>query len=460
MSANAHLSGPAFAHIPPWVLPKLRPMAIEKIQAVFDWVENECIPREHIMEAQLEGNKWARPPVMLELRAKAKEKGLFNLFLPHHFKESPGLTHLEYACCAEILGRCYWASETVNSHAPESGNIELLAKFCNDKQKEKWLRPLMEGTASSAYSMTEPDVAASDATNVGIRITKDGDEYVINGRKIYGNCMWNKGLAFYIMMGCSDPENPNPWERHSTVIVPADTPGFTQVRNLNVLGYSWAPEGHGEYTLENVRIPAENVILGPGKGFAIAQGRLGPGRIHHCLRLLGQCERAIELAIMRCNDARFKPRGKLIGEFDSNIERVAQMRLELDAMRQITYNATETLDFYAHDDKMLKSAGKKSIAQAKILVPATVEKIINECMQLWGGQGVTNEHSPMPKLWAYARFVRLADGPDAAHRHQVGRDEMKKAGEITERHKKYNALAASFAEQYGEKIITMPEDSL
>jgi alkylation response protein AidB-like acyl-CoA dehydrogenase len=211
-------------------------MAIEKIQSVFDWVENECIPREHVMEAQLEGNKWARPPVMLELRAKAKEQGLFNLFLPHHFKESPGLTHLEYACCAEILGRCYWASETVNSHAPESGNIELLAKFCNDKQKEKWLRPLMEGTASSAYSMTEPDVAASDATNVGIRITKDGDEYVINGRKIYGNCMWNKGLAFYIMMGCSDPENPNPWERHSTVIVPADTPGFTQVRNLNVLG--------------------------------------------------------------------------------------------------------------------------------------------------------------------------------------------------------------------------------
>ena len=172
----------------------------------------------------------------------------------------------------------------MNCHAPETGNIELLAKYCNDAQKDKWLKPLMEGTASSAYSMTEPDVAASDATNVGIQIRREGDEYVINGRKLYGNVMWNKHLSFYILMGCSDPTNPNQWNRHSMLIVPTGTPGLTQIRNLSILGYSWASEGHGEYVYENVRVPAENLILGEGRAFEISQGRLGPGRIHHCLR--------------------------------------------------------------------------------------------------------------------------------------------------------------------------------
>ncbi|CAM1510089.1 Fc.00g004240.m01.CDS01 [Cosmosporella sp. VM-42] len=424
-SNDARLNGPAFNHLPQWVKAKLRPFAIEKIQAVWDWVENECIPREPVMAAQLEAKRWAIPPLMKELRSRAKDKGLFNIFLPNHFKESPGLTNLEYGCCAEIMGRCYWAAQTMNSHAPETGNIELLAKYCNDKQKEKWLRPLMDGTASSAYSMTEPDVAASDATNIGIRITREGDEYVINGRKLYGNCLWNKDLTFFILMGLSDPDNANQWNRHTMLIVPCDTPGITQVRNLSIMGYDMAPEGHGEYIYENCRVPAENVILGPGRAFEIAQGRLGPGRIHHTMRLIGQCERAVELAIVRCTDPKFKPRGKLIGEFDSNIERVAQMRLELDSMRLVVLNAADTMDLLGN------KAGKRVIAQAKLLT-----------------------------MWTYARWARLADGPDAAHRHQVGREEMKKGKELTERHREYNRKAKVFAEQAGEKLRMMPEDTL
>ncbi|KAH7018434.1 LOW QUALITY PROTEIN: acyl-CoA dehydrogenase family member 10 [Microdochium trichocladiopsis] len=438
---NPALNGPAFERIPAW---KLRPIAIEKIQAVYDFVETECIPRERIMKDQLEHKRWATPPLMHELREKAKQRGLFNLFLPNHFPESPGLTNLEYACCAEIMGRVYWAPQTMNCHAPETGNIELLAKYCTPEQKEKWLKPLMEGTASSAYSMTEPDRASSDATQIAIDMKIEGDEVVINGRKLYGNCLWNKELSFYILMGCSDPANPVKWNRHTTVIVPCDTPGITQVRNLTIMGYDWAPEGHGEYLYENVRVPKENIILDAGRAFEIAQGRLGPGRIHHCMRLIGQCERAYELALIRCNDPRKKPRGKLIGEFDSNIERVAQMRLEIDMLRLVVLNAADTMDLYGN------KAGRRVIAQSKIIVPNVVCKIIDECMQIWGGQGLT-QHTPLPELWTYSRFVRVADGPDAAHRHQVGREEMKTAKRFIKQYEQYDRAYKKFAEEAGVK---------
>ncbi|KAJ3524732.1 hypothetical protein NM208_g11940 [Fusarium decemcellulare] len=450
---NTALDGPAFSHLPQWVKDKLRPIAIEKIQAVYDWVENECIPREPVMAAQLEAKRWTTPPLMHELRSRAKALGLFNLFLPNHFKENPGLTNLEYSCCAEIMGRCYWAAQTMNCHAPETGNIELLAKFCNDAQKEKWLKPLMDGTASSAYSMTEPDVASSDATNIGIQMTREGDEYVINGRKLYANCLWNKDLSFYILMGLSNPEDPNKWNRHTMLIVPCDTPGITQVRNLSIMGYDWAPEGHGEYVYENCRVPAENVIVAPGKAFMIAQGRLGGGRIHHCMRLIGQAERAYELALVRCNDPKKKPRGKFIGEFDSNIERIAQMRLDIDALRLVVCSASDTLD------KVGNTEGRRAIARCKLLVPVKVAEIVDEAMQIWGGQGLT-QHTPLPQLWTYARFVRVADGPDAAHKHQVGREEMKKGQEAIDRHQEYNRKAKHFLEQSGEKNRMTPEDTL
>ncbi|CAK7233114.1 hypothetical protein SCUCBS95973_008486 [Sporothrix curviconia] len=436
--------GPAFARIPVWVQQKLSPLAVQKIQEVYDFVENEVIPREQIMRQQVQNKRWEVPPIMHEMREMAKKRGLFNLFLPNHFKESPGLTNLEYSCCAEIMGRSYWAPQTMNCHAPETGNIELLAKYCSEEQKEKWLKPLMEGTASSAYSMTEPDVASSDATQISIQIHREGDEYVINGRKLYGNCLWNKDLSFYILMGCSDPSNEDRWKRHTMLLVPCDTPGITQVRNLTIMGYDWAPEGHGEYVYKDVRVPAANVILGEGRAFEIAQGRLGPGRIHHCMRLLGQCERAYELALVRCKDPRKKPRGKFIGDFDSNIERIAQMRMEIDGARLVVLSAADTMDVRGN------KAGKRAIAQSKVLVPQLATQIIDECMQIYAGQGLT-QHTPLPEMWTYARFVRVADGPDAAHRHQVGRDEMKTAPKFIERLRQTKEKAKALTEQYGYK---------
>jgi acyl-CoA dehydrogenase len=394
------------------------------------------------MKAQVDQNRWKTPELMHSLRKKAKSQGLWNIFLPNHFKESPGLTNLEYSCCAEIMGRTYWAAQTMNCHAPETGNIELLAKYCNDAQKKKWLKPLMDGEFSSAYSMTEPDRASSDATNIACRITREGNEYVINGRKLYGNVKWNPEMKVYILMGCSDPEHPNPWKRHTMLLVPSDSKGLTMKRNLTIMGFDHAPEGHGEYVYNNVRVPKENIVLGEGRAFEIAQGRLGPGRIHHCMRLIGQCERAYELALLRCKDPRKTPRGKLIGQFDSNIERLATMRLEIDAMRLVVLNAADTMD--ARGNK----AGRYVIAQSKILVPEMAAKIVDECMQLYGGQGLT-QHTPLPEIWTYARFVRVADGPDAAHRHQVGRDQLKGFETARQRHVEYANRARKLRTQWG-----------
>ncbi|OAL35799.1 hypothetical protein AYO20_04949 [Fonsecaea nubica] len=433
---------PSLARIPPGYRTKLSPKAVDIIAKVYDWVENECIPADHIVKAQLEENRWAMPPYIKELRKKAKAQGLFNLFLPNHFKESPGLTILEYSCCCELLGRVYWAPMTLNCHAPDTGNIELLAKYCTEEQKKKWMQPLLDGECLSAYSMTEPDVAASDATNISCRIRREGNEYVINGRKLYGNWIGNEDVKFYILMGCSDPDNPDPWKRHSTVIVPRDTPGLKAVRYMTIMGYDCAPEGHGEYVYENVRIPAENIILGEGRAFEIAQGRLGPGRIHHCMRLLGQAERAYEHALIRATDVRKKPRGKLIGEFDSNIERLADMRMEIDALRLVVLNAAETMDL------MGNVAGRYAIAQAKIMVPLGVTKIVDECMQMFAGQGLT-QHTFLPEAWTYARFARIADGPDAAHKHQVGRDQLKTAAEVRSKHLGYKNRYHELAKEWG-----------
>jgi acyl-CoA dehydrogenase len=295
----------------------------------------------------------------------------------------------------------------MNCHAPETGNIELLAKYCTPEQKKKWLHPLMNGDMSSAYSMTEPDVASSDATQVGIKMEITDKEVIINGRKLYGNCQYNPEMQLFILMGCSDPDNANAWNRHTTLVVPANSPGLKQVRNLTIMGYDWAPEGHGEYIYENVRVPKENIILGPGRAFEIAQGRLGPGRIHHCMRLIGQSERAYELALVRCMEPRKKPRGKFIGDFDSNIERIADMRMTIDSMRLVVLNAADTMDLQGN------KAGKYAIAQSKILVPNALLKVIDEAMQMYGGQGLT-QHTPLPEIWTYARFVRVADGPDSA----------------------------------------------
>jgi acyl-CoA dehydrogenase len=335
----------------------------------------------------------------------------------------------------------------MNCHAPETGNIELLAKYCNEEQKKKWLLPLMNGDFSSGYSMTEPDVASSDATNIACRMTREGDTVVINGRKFFGNAQYNDELGIYIVMCLSDPENPSPWNRHTQIIVPARTPGLTMKRNLTIMGYDHAPEGHGEYIYENVRVPAENIILGEGRAFEIAQGRLGPGRIHHCMRLIGQTERAYELALIRATDERKKPRGKLIGQFDSNIEKLASMRMDLDSMRMIVLNAADTMDIHGN------KAGRYAIAQSKIMIPNMATKIIDECMQMYGGAGLT-QYTPLPEMWTYARFVRLADGPDSAHRHQVGRDQLKTAKGFQERHAEYDRRYRELCKKWGVEVET------
>lgn len=255
--------------------------------------------------------------------------------------------------------------------------------------------------------MTEPDVASSDDTKLSIRIERDGDKYVINGRKLFGNVKWNDGVKLYILIGCSDSTNPNSWKRHSTVLVPADTPGLRIQRNLTIM-----------VSMCTTTSGFSNVILWPGRAFEMAQGRLEPGRLHHCMRLISQCEHAYEFALIHAKDKRKQPRGRLIGEFDSNIGQIAQMRLELDALRLIVLNAAHLMDVL--DNK----AGKYVIAHSKVLVPYKAAQIIIECMQMYGGQSLT-QHTPMPEMWTYARFVRLADGPDAAHRHQVGRDQLK-----------------------------------
>ncbi|KAL4963409.1 acyl-CoA dehydrogenase/oxidase [Aspergillus stella-maris] len=440
--ATPDTSKPPFSRYPAWTIEKLRPIAIQKIQAVHEWVETKCIPAQSIMKAQLAKSRWKMPPLMKQLREEAKARGLFNLFLPNHFEDSPGLTNLEYACCAELMGRVYWAPQTMNCHAPETGNIELLAKYCNEQQKDQWLKPLLRGDFASAYSMTEPEVASSDATNIAISIRREGDEYVINGRKLFANVKWNPEVKLYILMGCTDPTNPDIRKRHSMLLIPSDTPGFRMRQNLSIMGYDCAPEGHGEYIYNNVRIPVSNVILGEGRAFEIAQGRLGPGRIHHCMRLIGQGELAYEYALVRATDERKKPRGKLIGQFDSNIERIAQMRLELDALRQVVFNAAYTMDAFGN------KSGRYVIAQSKILVPTAVAKIIDECMQMYGGQGLT-QYTPLPEMWTYARFVRLADGPDAAHRHQVGRDQLKTAKDVFARHTQYFEIAQELKKQFG-----------
>ncbi|SMR50046.1 unnamed protein product [Zymoseptoria tritici ST99CH_3D1] len=442
---------PSFHRLPLWVRENLSPKALSLLTRVWTWVEEECIPAEHIYKAQLAepGKQWQHPPIMLELRERAKREGLWNLFLPKHFGElSPGLTNLEYATMAEVMGRCYWAAQTMNCHAPDTGNMELLAKYASSEQKEKYLMPLLRGETFSSYSMTEPDVAASDATNIACRITPDPDDpdyLLINGRKLYGTVANNKDLGFYILMGCSDPENPDPWKRHTTVIVPKGTPGQHFVRNLTIMGYPMPPEGHGEFIYTDARIPRSNIILGPGRAFEIAQGRLGPGRIHHCMRLIGATERAYELALIRCTDTRFTPRGKTLATFDSNLERLADMRMTLDSLRQVVMNAAHTMDVQGN------KAGTYAIAQSKVLVPRGCAKIIDECMQMYGGQGLT-QHTVLPEMWMYARFVRVADGPDAAHRHQVGRGEVKGVEEWRERVRGYERRGAELGRKWGVEM--------
>ncbi|KAL2760775.1 hypothetical protein ACRALDRAFT_1038287 [Sodiomyces alcalophilus JCM 7366] len=417
------------SQVPSIVLDRLSERAKQTLDVVAKFVEEECIPADPVFEAQVgEGDaRWeGYPPILEDLKAKARKLGLWNMFLPKgHYKESPGFTNLEYGLMAEWLGRSKVASEAVNCSAPDTGNMEVLAKYGNEEQKAQWLKPLMEGQIRSAFLMTEPDVASSDATNIQLSIRKEGNEYVLNGSKWWSSGAGDPRCSLYIVMGKSDANNKDVYKQQSVILVPATTKGITIHRMLSVYGYDDAPHGHGHITFDNVRVPASNLVLGEGRGFEIIQGRLGPGRIHHAMRTIGAAERALEWMIMRANDQSKKPFGQLLSEQGVILEWVAKSRLEIDAARLIVLNAAIKMD------ELGPKKALKEIAEAKIIVPQTGLTVIDRAVQTFGGAGVSQD-TPLAAMWASIRTLRLADGPDEVHLRQMGRNENKRAKAVTE----------------------------
>lgn len=381
------------------------------------FMEENVYPGEKLFEEQLNAQetRWAAvPPIMEELKAKAKQEGLWNLFLPDR-EYGAGLSNLEYAPLCEIMGRSIIAPEVFNCNAPDTGNMEVLARYGSDEQKEKWLKPLLNGDIRSCFSMTEPDTASSDATNISCSIVRDGDEYIVNGRKWWSSGAGDPRCKIAIVMGKTNPDAPR-HEQQSMILVPLDTPGVKIERMLPVFGYDDAPHGHAEITYENVRVPAENMIWGEGKGFAIAQGRLGPGRIHHCMRLIGAAERALELLCKRIQNR--VPFGKPLAEQGVIRQWVAESRIEIEQARLLTLKAAYMMDTVGN------KAAKKEIAMIKAVAPRMALAVIDRAIQAFGAAGVSADF-PLARLWANARTLRLADGPDEVHLDQIARLEMK-----------------------------------
>ncbi|WP_276210836.1 acyl-CoA dehydrogenase [Heyndrickxia coagulans] len=381
------------------------------------FMEENVYPGEKVFEEQLNAQetRWAAvPPIMEELKAKAKQEGLWNLFLPDK-EYGAGLSNLEYAPLCEIMGRSIIAPEVFNCNAPDTGNMEVLARYGSDEQKEKWLKPLLNGEIRSCFSMTEPDTASSDATNISCSIVRDGDEYIVNGRKWWSSGAGDPRCKIAIVMGKTNPDAPR-HEQQSMILVPLDTPGVKIERMLPVFGYDDAPHGHAEITYENVRVPAENIIWGEGKGFAIAQGRLGPGRIHHCMRLIGAAERALELLCKRIQNR--APFGKPLAEQGVIRQWVAESRIEIEQARLLTLKAAYRMDTVGN------KVARKEIAMIKAVAPRMALAVIDRTIQAFGGAGVSDDF-PLARLWANARTLRLADGPDEVHLDQIARLEIK-----------------------------------
>ncbi len=357
-------------------------------------------------------NLWVVPPQIEALKKLAKEQGLWNLFLPHEYHDySPGLSNLEYAPLAEEMGRVHFSSELFNCSAPDTGNMEVLARYGTPEQKKQWLEPLLAGEIRSSYLMTEPQVASSDATNVETSIKRDGDEYVINGRKWWSSCVFDPRNKIYILMGKTDT-SASRHTQQSMVLVPAGTPGFEIVRSLRVLNDPHSPHGHGEVRMTDMRVPVSNLLLGEGRGFEIAQGRLGPGRIHHCMRLIGAAQRALEIMCRRVESR--VAFGKKLSEQSSIRQDIAKSRCEVEQARLLTLWAADRLD--REGNKVAKDA----IAMIKITVPQMCQNVADRAMQSHGGMGVCQD-TPLPEIFSYARAIRLADGPDEVHMSQLGK---------------------------------------
>ena len=382
-----------------------------------NFMEKEVLPEERAYEEFTKKNLWQVYPKMEALKERARAAGLWNLFLPKNYNEfSPGLTNLEYAPLAEIMGRVLWSSEIFNCSAPDTGNMEVLAKYGSTAQQAAYLHPLLKGKIRSAFLMTEPTVASSDATNIETSVILEGDEYVINGRKWWSSGVMHPNCSVYILMGKTD-ETAARHLQQSMILVPANTPGVQVLRPLEVYGMVDSPHGHAEILLKNVRVPKENMILGAGRGFEIAQGRLGPGRIHHCMRLIGAAQRALELMCTRV--ATREAFGRPLKDFSSIRQDIAKSKCEIDQARLLTLAAADKIDRHG-----IKEA-KELISMIKIVCPQMCCNVVDRVIQAHGGLGVSQD-TPLAGFWVYGRTVRIADGPDEVHMHQLGRNLVRK----------------------------------
>jgi acyl-CoA dehydrogenase len=380
-------------------------------------MDDNVYPNEKNIIAEIdEGDRWQPSQILEGIKAKAKEQGLWNLFLPDSDRGA-GLTNYEYAHLCEMMGRTQFGPEAFNCSAPDTGNMETLERYASDEVKEEWMAPLLEGTIRSAFAMTEPEVASSDATNIESSIIRDGDEYVINGRKWWTSGANDPRCKVFIFMGKSDAKNPDRHKQQSMIVIPADSSGVKVLRHLPVFGFDDAPHGHAEVLFENVRVPVKNILLGEGRGFEIAQGRLGPGRIHHCMRLIGVAEVALEKMCKRTKER--VAFGKAVSEQSVTQERIAESRIMIDQCRLLTLFAAHKMDVHGNKE------ARKEIAMIKVAAPNMACKIIDWAIQAHGGGGVSNDFG-LSKMYAQSRTLRLADGPDEVHRNQIARLELKR----------------------------------
>ncbi len=396
------------------------PPKVKELQSrVSAFMEAHVLPNEATFIAEVDenrrnGNAWIPTKIIETLKEKAKAEGLWNLWRP---KAHGGtLTNLEYAPLCEIMGRVTWGPEVFNCSAPDTGNMEVLLRYGSPEHQKQWLEPLLAGEFRSAFLMTEPEVASSDATNIQCRIERVGDEYVINGRKWWSSGVGDPRCKIFILMGKSDPDNADPYKRQSMILVPADAPGVKVLRHLSVFGYDDAPHGHMEVLLENVRVPASNMLLGEGRGFEIAQGRLGPGRIHHCMRIIGQAERALELMCKRLQSR--VAFGKPVSDQSVWHERIAESRCMIEQARLLTLKAAYKMDTVGNKE------ARAEIAMIKIVAPNMAQQVIDWAIQAHGGGGISDAF-PLAWMYAWNRTLRLADGPDEVHRNQLAKFELR-----------------------------------